>query len=77
MPYVVVWTADIDQADENSPAIRVNSRRCGIWLEQVAYAEERAITSGEVYVFATMTNDTTLYIFEQTLDSLRELSKGT
>jgi hypothetical protein len=55
--------------------VRANSKRCGIWLEQIAYAEERAITSGEVYVFATLTNNTSIYIFEQTLDSLVVLSK--
>jgi hypothetical protein len=82
MPFLVVWTATIDEtvtdASTDPPAVltvRAKSKRCGIWLEQIAYAEERTISSGEVYVFATMTNNTSIYIFEQTLDSLRELSQ--
>ena len=82
MPFIVVWTATIDETvtDPNTDpptvlTVRANSKRCGIWLEQIAYAEERTISSGEVYVFATTTNNTSIYIWEQTLDSLVIASK--
>jgi hypothetical protein len=90
MHLIVVWTADIDEVpvlnpdgtpqtnDDGTPkvtTVRINSKRCAIDLENISYAEERSISSGEVYVYAIMATGYVVYLFEVTLDSLRELSK--
>lgn len=76
MPLLCVWNADILSPDDVAPPVRVNNRRCLIHTDQISFATEETLASGEVYVIAQMANQTTINIFEQTLDSILAQSKG-
>jgi hypothetical protein len=76
LPFIVVWTASVDKDDATGVTTRGgDNKRYGLHTEQIMGAEEDTLTSGEVYVIA-YTPTYTLNIFEQTLDSLRELDKA-
>ena len=80
MPLVCVWTADCQSPDPDAvppaPAARMNSQRCLVHTDAIVYAvEDKVELTGEVYVVAQLSNNTVVNIFEQTLDSLRDLSK--
>jgi hypothetical protein len=76
MPLVCVWTADCQSPDDASPTVRANSQRCLVHTDAIVYATEATVgLTGEVYVVAYLRNNTVVNIFEQTLDSLRELSQ--
>jgi hypothetical protein len=74
MPLIVVWTGDV-VADDTTQATSANERtRCAVHTDHIAYATEKSLTSGEVYVEASVALPGAGYvlnIFEQTLDSLR------
>ena len=80
MPLIAVWTADCQSPDPDAspptPAARMNSQRCLVHTDRIVYAVEAKVElTGEVYVVAQLSNNTVVNIFEQTLDSLRDLSK--
>ena len=80
MPLVCVWTADCQSPDPDAvplaPTARMNSQRCLVHTDAIVYAVEATVElTGEIYVVAQLSNNTMVNIFEQTLDSLRDLSK--
>jgi hypothetical protein len=74
----VVWTADVTSPDDAPPDARVKSKRCLVGLDHITYAETFSLASTEVYVAAYLHgSDRVVDIFEQTLESIVALSKGT
>jgi hypothetical protein len=76
MPLICVWNSGIISPDEDPTALvrdGATNKRVLVHTDHLVYAEERTLTSGEVYVYAEMSNGEVLYIFEQTLDSINHL----
>jgi hypothetical protein len=74
MPLIVVWTGDVVTDDTTQATTADVRKRCAVHTDCIAYAEEQKLTSGEVYVVASVAMPGASYvvnIFEQSLDSLR------